>query len=254
VLELQHGTAEVVADRLVADIEAAGAADGGRLPSERRLAATYGVSRDTVRRALKVLQERGLAVPSSTRGWFVIREPSSGRGPSGYGSREATPRRSVRGFADYAASLSLRAESRVLSTEVRLATLAEADLMRIAPGAPVFDMVRLRLLDGLLVAHEHNRLPLRLCPELAHADFDQESLYAVLRRASPPQVPVRADYSVTAQVPTPERRRLLDLDEDSAVPLLVATQLSFNQEDRPLEYTVAAYRSDRYLFTASISS
>jgi GntR family transcriptional regulator len=38
------------------------------------------------------------------------------------------------------------------------------------------------------------------------------------------------------------------------VPLLVATQLAYNQDGRPLEYTVAAYRGDRYRFTATITS
>jgi GntR family transcriptional regulator len=36
--------------------------------------------------------------------------------------------------------------------------------------------------------------------------------------------------------------------------MLVATQLTFNQADRPIELTVQVYRGDRYLFRASITN
>ena len=46
--------------------------------------------------------------------------------------------------------------------------------------------------------------------------------------------------------------RLLEIDETT--PVLVATQLTYNQDRRPIEFTVAAYRGDRYRFRASITS
>ena len=99
---------------------------------------------------------------------------------------------------------------------------------------------------------EHNLVPLHLCPELPDVDFTRASLYATLREAHPPQLPRVADYSVEARRPSERERALLEVDE--TVPLLVATQLAYNQDGRPLEYTVAVYRGDRYRFTASITS
>jgi GntR family transcriptional regulator len=158
----------------------------------------------------------------------------------------------VQGFADYAEANGLTARSRVLSATVRSATVAEAERLRIAPGAEIFDLHRLRLLDGLLVVLEHNRLPLAVCPALATTDFNRASLYATLRAADPPQLPRVADYSVEARHPTPREMELLEIGE--TMPMLVATQLTYSQADRPIELTVQAYRGDRYRFRASITN
>ena len=157
----------------------------------------------------------------------------------------------VQRFADYAVEHGLTTHARVLESGVRPATVAEAEMLRIGPGAELFEMRRLRFLDGLVVVLEHNRLPLALCPALATADFTTESLYATLRQADPPQLPRVADYSVHARQPRPVECSLLEVDD--RIPLLEATQLAFNQDGRPLELTIATYRGDRYRSRASIT-
>jgi GntR family transcriptional regulator len=233
-----------VASRLWADLVAQGARPGDRLPSERALAARYEVSRVTLRAGLAELESRGVVRPSAARGWFVERvgEQDASTAPGGH---------TVQGFADYAVAHGLVAASRVLESCTRPATVQESEILRIAPGADLFELRRLRYLDGLVVVLEHNRLPLNLCPDLARVDFTTASLYATLRAADPPQFPRVADYSVEARPPGLEERELLEVDE--RVPMLVATQVAFNQDGRPLEFTVATYRSDRYRFQASIT-
>jgi GntR family transcriptional regulator len=135
---------------------------------------------------------------------------------------------------------------------VRPCTLQEAGTLRMAPGAELFELHRIRYLEKLAIAIEHNRLPLAICPELVRVDFERDSLYATLRRAVPPQIPCFADYSVEARQATPEEEELLDITEP--VPLLVATQLSYNESGRPIELTKASSRGDRYQFRASITS
>jgi GntR family transcriptional regulator len=60
-----------VAGRLAARIERGYWSPGARLPAERDLAAEFGVSYDSVRRAMAVLRERGLVVSVHGRGTFV---------------------------------------------------------------------------------------------------------------------------------------------------------------------------------------
>ncbi|MFF7331846.1 GntR family transcriptional regulator [Streptomyces sp. NPDC090306] len=236
-----------VAQRLREDITGSDLRPGDRLPSERVLADRYDVSRVTMRAALNRLAEGALIASAPARGWFLQEDRAA--------DHPALPRpsegRRVQGFADYALRHGLAVRTRMLDTEVRAATIAEAEELRIAPGAPLFTMRRLRFLDDLVVVVEHNRLPLALCPALADTDFTEASLYATLRQAEPPQVPHVADYSVEARQPTDEERTLLEITD--ATPVLVATQLAFNQEARPLELTVAIYRGDRYRFRASIT-
>lgn len=109
----------------------------------------------------------------------------------------------------------------------------------------------MRYLNGLVVVLEHNWLPLAMCPALAETEFTTASLHATLRAADPPRLPRVTQYTVEARQPTDEERRLLEVD--GVVPMLEATQLAFNQDGQPLEYTVATYRGDRYRFRGSIT-
>jgi GntR family transcriptional regulator len=239
-----------IAGRLLDDIAADGARPGDRLPSERSLAGRYGVSRVTLRNALNELAERDVIEASPARGWFL----AQGYERAVPGSRPSSAPeggQSVQGFADYAEQYGFRLRDAVLESSVRAATVQESELLRVGPGAALFEMRRLRFLDDIVVVLEHNRLPLGLCPQLAETDFTKHTLFATLRRADPPQLPKVADYSVEARHPTDEERNLLEITD--ATPVLVATQLAFNQNAQPLEFTTAVYRGDRYHFRASIT-
>lgn len=61
-----------VADRLGERIAAGELPPGARLPPEHDLADAYQVSRDTVRRAIEVLQSRGIVRTLHGRGTYVI--------------------------------------------------------------------------------------------------------------------------------------------------------------------------------------
>ncbi|RMB79409.1 GntR family transcriptional regulator [Streptomyces shenzhenensis] len=239
-----------IAGRLLGDIAADGARPGDRLPSERSLAGRYGVSRVTLRSALNELAQRDVIESSPARGWFLAQGYEravldSGPSPAPEGGQ------SVQGFADYAKQHGFQLRDAVLESRVRAATVQESELLRVGPGAALFEMRRLRFLDDIVVVLEHNRLPLGLCPQLAETDFTKDTLFATLRRADPPQLPKVADYSVEARHPTEEERNLLEITD--ATPVLVATQLAFNQNAQPLELTAAVYRGDRYHFRASIT-
>jgi GntR family transcriptional regulator len=62
-----------VADSITADIESGKLAPGQILPSEPYLMGTHGVSRGTVRAAMRELRERGLIVTEAGKGSFVKR-------------------------------------------------------------------------------------------------------------------------------------------------------------------------------------
>lgn len=229
------------ATRLWEDVLATTPVAGDAMPSERALSERYSVSRVTMRAALAQLEQRGLVQSSPARGWFV-------------GAAVGAPVRghTVQGFADYALEHGLHTHNHVLEARTRPATVAEGEALRIGPGRPLFEMRRLRYLDGLVVVLEHNRLPLALCPDLAVTDFSSASLYATLRAADPPQLPSTADYSVEARAPEAAEKQLLEVDATAS--MLVATQLAYNQDGQPLELTAAVYRGDRYRFTASITN
>ena len=65
-----------VADHIAGRVERGELAPGSRLPPERELATFYGVSYDTIRRAMVALRGQGLIETVHGRGTFVVRRPA----------------------------------------------------------------------------------------------------------------------------------------------------------------------------------
>jgi GntR family transcriptional regulator len=209
---------------------------GSRLPAERELCERLGVSRVTLRRALSHLVDEGVLESSHGRGWYVT------TGVLG------EPPNVLRSFTQTAAARGLEASARVIEAEVLPATIDEAEALAIAPGADVFHLRRVRLLGGVPIASDHVRLPLELGADLPALDFEAVSLYGSLEERG--VVPTRADFSVEATVASPDQAALLGVDPGH--PLLVTSQTTFDQRDRPIELATMAYRGDRYRFRASL--
>ncbi len=223
--------------RLILEQASVGQLERGTwLPSERRLCAQLGVSRVTLRKALAILVEEGVLESSEGRGWFVTTGVL------------AEPPNALRSFTETARIRGLEPSARVLLTATRPATLDEAEAFSIAPGSRLFELRRVRCLDGIPVACDESRIPLSVAPNLAGADFTAVSLYATLAEAG--VVPVRADYSVEALSADPVTAELLELPAGRAV--LVTQQTAFNASDRVVELSSTTYRGDRYRFRASL--
>jgi GntR family transcriptional regulator len=141
-----------------------------RLPSERELSTRFDVSRMTVRQALLDLVRDGAIYARVGKGTFV-----------------AAPKidqqlRTLTSFSQDVRSRGGEPTSRVLEARETVASPEVAAALRLATGAPVLVLSRLRLADGVPLAIETTNLPLALCPDLFHDhNFAVESLYQVLR-------------------------------------------------------------------------
>lgn len=227
---LFHG----ISEHIVGRIEAGELAPGDRLPSERWLGESFGVSRTTVRRALDDLVASG-AVEARGRALYVAR---------GVGTE---PQNTLLSLTELAHSRGLRPTARVLTAIVRPATLDEADALRIAPGADLFELSRLRMLDDAAIAVDHNRVPLRLLPGALEIDFTTASIYASVTEAGHP--PVQATLQIEARAATDREAELLELPP--AAPVLVSSERTADEHDQALMLGVTVYRSDRHRFLAN---
>ena len=208
---------------------------GDRLPSERWLCDELGVSRATVRRAIEELVTDG-KVESRGRGSFVT------------GDALVEPPNTLMSLSELGRSRGLEAGARVLAFEVRPATIDEAETFGIAPGAEVFELERLRMLDELPISLDHNRVPLRLVPDARDIDFTTASLYEALDRAG--NSPVRADYELEARGAEAHEGELLGLAQGA--PVLFATTVAIGEEGRVVDLGRTVYRADRYRFQATL--
>ena len=208
---------------------------GDRLPSERALCDQLGVSRATVRRAVEELTADGL-VEARGRGSFVRDDAV------------VEPPNTLMSLSEVARSRALDATSRVLRGEVRSATIDEADAFAIAPGADVFELERLRMLDGVPISIDINVVPLRALPDAEALDFTKDSLYDALERAGHPLA--RADYELEARAADAREAELLGLAPDA--PVLFATTVAIGERGRVLDLGRTVYRADRYRFQATL--
>jgi GntR family transcriptional regulator len=233
--ELQHRR---VYTAIADEIAASRIAPGERLPAERTLCERLSVSRATLRRALKELVADGLIEAHVGRGTFVASTPLG-----------ETPN-TLLSFTELGSTRGLVATAHVLSSIVRAATLDESDAFQIAPGAEIFELQRVRLLDGAAVSVDRSRVPLGYAPALPQVDFESASLYAVLREHG--SAPARADYSVQAIAADERQARLLGVT--AGAPVLLCTTEAYDHRRSLVELAEMTYRGDRYRFRATLTS
>ncbi len=212
---------------------------GTQLPGDHELSERLGVSRGVVRQALSELRHDGLIERERGRGTFVS-QPKTAQGLIG----------SLRGLADDAALRGQRIDSTVLRLVERPPDELIAEKLRLAPGAPVAEIERLRTLDGepwvLVVTY----LPAALVPGIVRHDLGGAvSLYRVLREEYG-LVPASAVRRVEAAVTDAREAHLLRMRVGE--PLLVLRSISYTADEHPLEYFVARHRGDRSAFEVEL--
>jgi len=190
-----------------------------------------------VRRALTELEHSGLIARAGPRGWAAT------------GSRIGEPPNVLMSFSEMARARGLRPGARTISSRLRPATIDEADSLGLAPGAELFELERLRSMDGVPIMIDRTRIPAALAPGLDLRDVTTMSLYAVLEDRYGIR-PTRARLSAEAVAAGGRQARLLDLRPGE--PLLRCNQVTEDQLGRRIELCEMSYRGDRYRFRATL--
>ncbi|KAF1298060.1 GntR family transcriptional regulator [Enterococcus sp. JM4C] len=122
----------------------------GKLPNQRDLATSYGVSRFTIQQAIKSLEEIGIVRVVQGSGIFVHEKWV--KNPLIFNSLTRTPYD--------------RIESRVLKLEKRVADYEERRLFQLAENEEVWYFERIRIVNYKIEQLEHSILPVKLFPEV----------------------------------------------------------------------------------------
>jgi GntR family transcriptional regulator len=205
------------------------------LPSERDLAAEFGVSRMTARMAIEELADQGFVYRVQGRGTFIDRP---------WVSKSLA----LTSFTEDMLARGLRPSTRVVLCEERPAGAAASRDLRISPAAPVIYMRRVRLADEIPICLETVQLPAELVPGLADVPVTG-SLYDLL--ASRYRIRItHAEQRIRATVLEPEEAELLDAAPVS--PALLVERISNDKAGRPVERARSLYRADRYDFRVAV--
>lgn len=225
-----------IAQQLQADIDSSTIPAGSRLENEIELSERLGVSRPTIRQAIKVLVDQGLLVRHRGIGTIVVRR---------FVKRPVA----LTSLYDDLSAAGRRPVTKVLSMKVRPCPEEVAGRLSLTLDAPVVIIERLRLADGEPIALMHNYLPSDLI-DLDAAQLTSSGLYALLRaRGISPAV---AEQSIGSRVATAREARLLEVPARSAV--LTMTRVAFADSGRPIEYGSHLYPGSRYILHMSLVS
>lgn len=199
------------------------------IAQERELADRFGVSRTTVRQALRSLSDEGLIYAIRGQGTFV----SGGRISKGL---------KLSSFSEDMRSRGMIPRSRLIRAEEKLADADLAQQLEVEVGTPVLMIERLRLADGVPMCLETTHLPKRLFPHLLNYNLDG-SLYNLLADHYRVRVEL-ANQRITTLASTSVVSDLLGIPRKS--PALRVDRQGVDDKGRIVEYAVSLYRPDRY--------
>jgi GntR family transcriptional regulator len=224
-----------VKDRLLETLSDGSLPPMGKLASERELVEQYGVSRITVRQAMRELVAEG----------HLRSHPGKGFYATGRSSAQAFELELLRSFTATAIRHGLVPGGRLISGEIVPADAALSASLSVHPGEPVVALRRLRLLDGQPVAIAEDWIEARKVPGLLSLDWQSgnRSLYDELRgryRLNPES----GETILSSRLATAGEAKLLGLKRPAAV--LTVEQIAYASDGRPINATRSIHHPTRY--------
>ncbi len=213
-------------------IEAGVFLPGDAVPSERDLAQLSGYARVTVRNAIDALIRSGTLSRRHGSGTFVA-------------SRMEQPLSVLASFSADIESRGGKPGSLWLSRELSRPKPPESMALGLGPADSVVRLVRVRTADGEPLAIECAVVPASILPD---PELVESSLYTAL--AAHGAMPAHGVQRIHAGLATIEEARHLGVPAGSA--LLRIERRAFLSNGKPVEFTVSAYRGDRYDLVATL--
>ena len=211
---------------------------GEKVPSENTLCERYQVSRTTARQAITELVNSGKIVRTQGRGSFVAQYPIN------------KPPYRLTGFSADMKKQGFRPSSKILEFKVMLPSPEIARMLRIGPSDAVILINRLRYIDSLPMGVEYTYMPFNRFAGLMDEDLENNSLYETLINKFN-TVPSRITINFEAVVSDKDLYELIQTEKET--PFLHMTDITFDQNERLIEYSNSFYRGDRYSFQVEIN-
>lgn len=208
-----------------------------QLPSENELAERHGITRATVRHALDVLERDGWIYREKGVGSFAAIRRVEHELTQLVSTTEDMRRR---GWA---------LTTQVVSLEQSPAAPYVAHALEITEGSPVYELCRLRLVDGEPLSLQTVYLPVELCPNLEENDLTG-SLYHLLETRYELRLWTGKEI-LRARCATPYEADLLRIKQD--MPVMYMERTTYAANGVAVEYLEAVWRGDRYDFKVTLS-
>lgn len=205
---------------------------GVLLPTEKELQDQYKVSRDTVRKALRLLTEKGLIQKVQGRGSQVLKQELLNFPVSGLTS-----------YKELVDGLGLNSQTRVISLDLMTVDEQTALQTGFPEGSQVWKLLRTRSIDGIVSVLDLDYLAKDCVPNLTQ-EIAQTSIYAHLEEELGLDISY-AQKEITIQASTERERLLMDNQDDYLV--LIRSRVYLG-DTRQFQYTESRHKIDKFQF------
>ncbi|MFJ7950591.1 GntR family transcriptional regulator [Lysinibacillus sp. NPDC096418] len=222
-----------VIDRLKSDIEAGIFKENEKLPSEFELSKSLGVSRATLREALRLLEEENVIVRRHGVGTFVNPKPLFTSGIEHLSS-----------ISSMIEMAGMEPGSRFLKATESVPSEEEIKRFQCDDEDKILTIERVRTADDEPVVYCIDKLPAKSLP----TDFvnnKEVSLFSALEQSGK----IHVEYAVTYIDPVGYHEQaspILNCGRETA--LLVLTQLHYDDHDQVVLYSKNYFRADKFSF------
>jgi len=226
-----------VYDFLVKQIAAGEWGPGESLPSEQALAGRLNVSQGTVRKALDALAADSLIDRRQGKGTYVA---------------EHTQERAMFRFFRMARPGGARAVPTCSGDSLKRRAARSAEIGRLAlkPGAEVYEVVRVRLMDGEPAVLEKIVVPAALFPGLERHDPLPNALYSLYQREYGVNI-VSAEEELRADAARKEDCRRLKLAPGA--PLLHIDRVAISLEGTRVEWRTSRCDTTHFVYSVNLA-
>lgn len=201
------------------------------LPDQEALAQELGVSRLTVKKALDGLERKGLLYKQSGLGTFIL-------GELPIQTTHDTSASEFNGLQEE--NKKEKITSKVIDFSVEFPNEQIQKNLRLKGSDPVYDILRLHLLDGEPFVLEHTYMPIRLVPSLNESIL-KSSIYNYVHQNLKLKFGT-AYRKIRASKATKWDQKYLEAKQDD--PILELEQIIWLTNGQPIEYSTSRNRFD----------
>ncbi len=205
---------------------------GEKLPSEAKLSKEFGISRMTLREALRVLEEENLITKQQGVGTFVRSRAVIESGIEELFSVTTAIERE-----------GMSAGTTGLSISILPSDKEESEKLCIEKNELIYRIERVRTADGESMVYCIDRIPVKILGE--DMDIFSQSLFRLLEE----KYNIRIAYAVSDIIPInyhPVASKKLGLGKNHAILLL--NQVHYDQDDRAILYSSNFFKPDKFRF------
>ncbi|MFB4165552.1 trehalose operon repressor [Alteribacillus sp. JSM 102045] len=206
---------------------------GNLLPSENQLVKEYSTSRETIRKALKLLSEHGYIQKIQGKGSVVLDI-----------NKVTFPVSGLVSFKELAQNMEGRVSTIVTTFQE---TIPNEDIKRqflIPDKETVWKIGRVREIDGEKIIYDKDFLLKKMVPSLTK-EICADSIYHYVESVLGLTISF-AKKEVTVEDPDEEDKNLLDLDEFSSI--VVVKNYVYLEDTTFFQYTESRHRPDKFKF------